>query len=117
MTTMLQFMSRRERYILTGHLGHSRALTAKLQKNKRLECHAVAKAQARANPSDPFSYDRVMSYLLQGITLRGDYLVEWAKRQEESPFAALNLLNKLLPSARSERTVERPINRKIPTYC
>ena len=115
MTTMLQFMETRARRILKGEIGHSRVVYAAHQKKHIPECQTVAKTQARANPSDPNTYDRVMSHLLNGVTLRGDYLVEWAKRRIESPFALLS--NHTLASSPVEITVEIPINRKIPTYC
>ena len=115
MPTMLQFMATRQRAILKGEIGHSRERFSFHQKKHVPECQVVARAQARANPSDPNTYDRVMSHLLNGITLRGDYLVEWAKRRIESPFASLS--KHPLASLPPGITVEIPINRKIPTYC
>lgn len=116
MTTMLRFMETRARSILKGEIGHSRVVYALHQKKHVPECQAVARAQARASPSDPNTYDRVMSHLLNGITLRGDYLVEWAKRRQASAcFAPLS--KHPLASPLVGITVEIPINRKIPTYC
>ncbi len=40
-------------------------------------CIAVANKQKHANPSDPFTYDRVMSHLLGGLCLISDYEVEF----------------------------------------
>ena len=91
MSTMLQFMATRQRSILKGEIGHSREKFAVHQKKHVPECQGVAKAQARSNPSDPNAYDRVMSHLLNGITLRGDYSVEWARRRQASAcFASLS---------------------------
>ena len=115
MTTMLQFMERRQRAILKGEMGHSRERFAVHQKKHIPECQTVAKAQARANPSDTNTYDRVMSHLLNGITLRSDYLVSWVKRRRDSSLSALN--KHPLASALLGTTVEIPVNRKIPTYC
>ena len=115
MTTMLQFMMKRERSILKGEFGHSRERFALHQRKHVPECQTVAKAQARTCPSDPNTYDRVMSHLLNGITLRGDYLVSWVKRRRDSSLAALSLHP--LASVPQGVTVEIPINRKIPTYC
>ena len=115
MATMLQFMERRQRSILKGEMGHSRERFAVHQKKHIPECHTVANAQARANPSDTNTYDRVMSHLLNGITLRGDYLVSWVKRRRDSSLAVLSLHP--LASVPQGVTVEIPFNRKIPTYC
>ena len=115
MTTMLQFMASRQRAILNGELGHSRIIYAKFQKGHKFECQGVAKAQSRANPSDPFCYDRVMSHLMQGITLRGDYLMEWGRRREIGLLSGL--VKHPLASVLPEIVVQIPINRKIPTYC
>ena len=115
MATMLQFMERRQRSILKGEMGHSRERFAVHQKKHIPECQTVAKAQARANPSDQYAYDRVMSHLLNGITLRGDYLVSWVKRRRDSSLGALG--KHPLASLPQGTTVEIPINRKIPTYC
>ena len=115
MSTMLQFMERRQRAILKGEMGHSRERFAIHQKKHVIECQTVAKAQARANPSDTNTYDRVMSHLLNGITLRGDYLVSWVKRRRDSSLAALS--KHPLASVPLGTTMEIPINRKIPTYC
>ncbi len=116
MSTMLRFMETRARAILKGEIGHSRVVYAAHQKKHVPECQAVARAQARASPSDPNTYDRVMSHLLNGITLRGDYLVEWAKRRVEGPFAALSK-HPLADKGQFGIVVEIPINCKIPTYC
>ena len=116
MTTMLQFMLQRQKHILDGHMGHSRERLSLVNKKATVECHNVARAQARANASDPFCYDRVMSHLLEGTTLRGDYSLAWAKKREEGPLAAL-AKHLLSIQARAERTIEHPINRKLPTYC
>ena len=115
MTTMLRFMETRARAILKGQIGHSRIVYAAFQKKHIPECQVVARAQTRASPSDPNTYDRVMSHLLNGVTLRGDYLVEWAKRRASSQFAALSAHPLASPS--HGITVEIPVNRKIPTYC
>ena len=112
---MIQFMERRQRAILKGEMGHSRERFAIHQKKHILECQTVAKAQARANPSDTNTYNRVMSHLLNGITLCSDYLVSWAKKRRDSSLAALS--QHQLASFPREITVEIPINRKIPTYC
>lgn len=115
MTTMLQFMATRQRAILKGELGHSRERYAIHQRKHVPECQTVAKAQAKANSSDPNTFDRVMFHLLNGITLRGDYQVEWAKRREESLFAPVSKHSLASPAVGI--AVEIPINRKIPTYC
>ena len=115
MTTMLQFMEVRARKIAKGELGHSRERFSLHQKKHVPECETVARAQAKANPSDVYSYDRVMSHLLNGITLRGDYLVSWAKVRVEGALGPLTkhpLADKWVGT-----TIEIPINRKIPTYC
>ena len=114
MSTMLRFMETRARAILKGEIGHSRVVYAAHQKKHVPECQVVARAQARSNPSDPNTYDRVMSHLLNGITLRGDYAVEWAKRRVEG---SLSSLSKHPLASPPGITVEIPINRKIPTYC
>ena len=115
MSTMLQFMERRQRAIIKGEIGHSRERFSVHQKKHIPECKTVAKAQARANPSDTHTYDRVMSHLLNGITLRGDYLVSWVRRRRDSSLAAL--IHHPLASVPLGTAVEIPINRKIPTYC
>jgi len=116
MTKMLRFMEARARSILKGEIGHSRVVYAAHQKKHIPECQAVARAQARANSSDPNTYNRMMSHLLNGVTLRGDYLVEWGRRGQASAcFASLS--KHPLASPLSEITVEIPVNRKIPTYC
>jgi len=112
---MLQFMAARQRAILKGELGHSRGKYALHQRKHVPECQVVARAQARANSSDPNTYDRVMSHLLNGTALRGDYQVEWGKRRGEAPFAALSKHPFASPAVGI--TVKIPINRKIPTYC
>jgi len=117
MSTMLRFMETRARAILKGEIGHSRVVYAAHQKKHVPECQAVARAQARSNPSDPNTYDRVMSHLLNGITLRGDYLVEWAKRNEDSPMAELKAHMHTYKQGKPITTISIPINRKIPTYC
>jgi len=116
MTTMMQFTLQRQKHILDGHMGHSRAGVAAIQRKHIPECQNIARAQARANASDPFCYDRVMSHLLEGTTLRGDYSLDWAKKREEGPMAALSK-HLLAIGGRAERTIEHPINRKLPTYC
>ena len=40
-------------------------------------CIHVANKQMMANPSDPFTYSRVMSHLLNGLCLVSDYEVEF----------------------------------------
>ena len=43
------------------------------------QCHLTAMDQKRANPSDPSTYDRVMSHLLNGICLISDYSVQFRR--------------------------------------
>ena len=40
-------------------------------------CITVANKQRQANPSDPFTYNRVMSHLLSGVCMISDYEVEF----------------------------------------
>jgi hypothetical protein len=112
---MLQFMSKRQNMIAKGMIGHDRERAAARNSHNKAQAHVIALAQARANRSDPFCYNRVMSNLLNGNTLLGDYSVEWARKQAVSSLAAL----KAHPKATVEPVITTtiPINRKLPAYC
>jgi len=43
------------------------------------QCHGVAMRQRKAVPSDPFTYNRVMAHLLNGICMISDYAVDFRK--------------------------------------
>lgn len=47
-------------------------------------CRALAMAQARADRSDPFTYSRVMSHLLDGAAEMDDYTLEWQAKQHRT---------------------------------
>ena len=43
------------------------------------QCHIAATRQQKACPSDPFTYHRVFSHLLNGMCLISDYDVKFRK--------------------------------------
>jgi len=47
-------------------------------------CQLIAIKQKKANPSDPFTYDRVMAHLLNGLCVISDYEVEFRKESRET---------------------------------
>ena len=47
-------------------------------------CQAIAAKQKKANPSDPFTYDRVMAHLLNGLCVISDYEVEFRRESRET---------------------------------
>ena len=83
---------------------HSPSLAKYNHKHLR-ECEAVAAAQAGANPSDPFTYARVLSHMLCGHCLISDYQVDFRKEQRKYVGEDGKEL---------EYTVEVPVNQKHP---
>ncbi len=41
------------------------------------QCETTARDQQKANPSDPFTYERVMAHLLSGVCIVSDYMVRF----------------------------------------
>ena len=103
MADFVAFMGQRQAAISSGKIGHTRKSVSLLNSNNRLQCHYIAKEQAKADPSDPFAYSRVLSHMLDGTSMRGDYEVEFHKEKAWS---------QLDPKA--EIVVQRPRNRKVP---
>ena len=56
-------------------------LKAYRAKHWREQCHQVATDQAKADPSDPHVFNRVMSHLVNGRALPSDYQVEFRKEE------------------------------------
>jgi hypothetical protein len=50
---------------------------AKYNRSQMQACITVASKQRAANPSDPYTYDRVMTHLLGGLCMISDYEVEF----------------------------------------
>ncbi len=47
-------------------------------------CQATALKQQKANRSDPFTYNRVMTHLLNGLCLISDYNVQFRKEPRKT---------------------------------
>lgn len=103
MTTFCAFMAKREKAISQGKMGHDRSALSVYNTKNQLNCHYVAKEQAEADTSDPFTYSRAMSHMLNGTNRRGDYEVEFHKEVAWS---------EMDPKAKIE--VKRPRKRKVP---
>ena len=50
---------------------------ASYHKQAAQQVRHIASQQAKADPSDPFSFNRHASHLLNGVTEMGDYNVDW----------------------------------------
>ena len=82
---MFAHMARRQRAILAGAIGHNSELVALFNQTKnKMECQYAAHAQAKAERSDPFVYNRVSSHLANGVTLSTDYEVQWDREKRPS---------------------------------
>ena len=57
--------------------GVTRNSLAAYNKSQIDMCRLIADKQRKANPSDPFTYDRVMGHLLSGLCVISDYEVEF----------------------------------------
>lgn len=118
MTTAFKHIMGRQRLIAQGAIGHDRGKIAEKQSAEPDRCHLPAIAQARADKSDPYIYKRIRSHLNNGITLIGDYAVEFGRGQQESPFAVLDGV--AFPWGIYEHgknvPVDIPMRRKIPCY-
>ena len=84
---MFAHMARRQRAILAGAIGHDRELMALFNQTKnKMECQYAAHDQAKADRSDPYTYDRIRSHLDNGVTLSTDYEVQWDREKRPSQF-------------------------------
>lgn len=80
---------------------------ATYNKDHILLCQATAIKQQKANLSDPFTFDRVMTHLLCGLCIMSDYAVEFRKE-------ARIVVNSLTTAQGKTYSVEVPHNMKRP---
>lgn len=76
-----RFFEERRRMLDRGQLGYDRLAAAYYnfnQPNQRMLAMANASAQGRAELSDPFVRDRVLSRIASGAAMPSDYEVDWA---------------------------------------
>lgn len=105
MTSMLDFFEERRKLIDKGLIGHNRNVMAffNAKPERRSLAKANAMAQVRAERSDPFLYNRIMSHITDGLTSPDDYHVEFVPDKIETILSYPNKVDVLMPR-----------NRKIP---
>lgn len=85
MSDFLAFMQKRQNDILSGKIGQgsTKSLGAYNRKHSA-HCHGIATGQAAVDRSDPFTYNRTMSHLTQGINSMTDYEMEMGQERRET---------------------------------
>lgn len=102
---IFRYMDQRAKEIERGKLGYKRADLAaynSLRPERRMLAMANAANQARADKSDPFVYDRIVSSIYNGASVPEDYSVQWATEKAITQLSKPYVVEVL-----------RPINRKV----